>query len=765
MTEPLHVKNRSYLWIFLGAGFIAFFQCLVANQAYFANDLLNQYSHFRALLRDQILSGHFPLWNPYFFGGQPFFADPNVMMCYPLNYLTLLFPIAYGLGVFFFLHFFIAACGAHFWLRSLRLSENACRLGALLFSLSGFFWWELIHPPILATFAWLPWWLGALEKLSRDWAPPKAFGAGLAFAMIFLCGNFQMTSYFLYIGLAYFILRVLWPSAREENTGGIPWKKIPLAALFGLWGSLILLIHLIPAYEFSQYTNRESAHQTYDSFNAQFSMKPSTTYTLAFPQFGLKTGVPFEQAMQYFDQQTIDNDFYGAYGYVGVWAPFLVFLAFLRKDRKFLWSALGLAALCLFVAWGKNFPLHSLLCSILPTIKLSRAPFRALAGTVAFSSLLCAYGYQALEKAIETGEKIQTQLTIALAGAGVLFLAGCLNLSSNWRELLALGIGIPGLTLWAMTDSWKQLGKWLFLSALVFPLFLSGWGDWSWGPVSNYDLEANLPALTTLKANAVDGRFFFDGQSIPYPVQAGSRSYRSHFPEDAPMVLGIRDSGGYNPIYLLDTFALRALPLENYFKLMSVKGILLGKDTEGLKGYSRENLGGLFYFGALNPPRYLNAPSQYVVEPDPQKNLELLKNPAFDPSQTVVLSNELPDAVKSQLSGKPAVLKYEWAKDDMNFQAFQVHLDQNSLLTVSEVLFPGWKAWVDGKPAEMFKGNHALRTLFVPSGNHLLEFRFEPSWAQPLLALAVVWFISLLAFSAWLWRKRNHPGHGSSHPA
>lgn len=161
MTPPSSLKAKSHWWIYFLAAFIAFFHCLVLNQAYFANDLLNCYYHFRELVRNQLFSGHFPLWNPYFYGGQPFFADPNAMLCYPLNYLTLLFPTAYGLGVFYFLHFFIAACGSHFWLRSLRLSENASRLGALLFpsrASSGGSW---CTPPF-----WLP-----LPGFPGGWEP------------------------------------------------------------------------------------------------------------------------------------------------------------------------------------------------------------------------------------------------------------------------------------------------------------------------------------------------------------------------------------------------------------------------------------------------------------------------------------------------------------------------------------------------------------------------------------------------------------------
>src|SRR5579859_1076729 len=156
------------LILYLAFAFTAFFPCLVLNKAYFANDLLYQFAPFRMYLKQQLAQGHFPLWNPYLYGGQPFFANPNSMMCYPLTYLTLIFPIPYDMSVFLFIHMLLAAAGMHFWLRSLRLSQAACRIGALLFASSGVFWWEIIHLQIVAAYALLPWLLGFIEKTFKE---------------------------------------------------------------------------------------------------------------------------------------------------------------------------------------------------------------------------------------------------------------------------------------------------------------------------------------------------------------------------------------------------------------------------------------------------------------------------------------------------------------------------------------------------------------------------------------------------------------------
>src|SRR5580692_8827639 len=142
-------KTRSFspgtfsVGLYAAVAFIAFSPCLLFGQAYFDNDLLAQFGPWRAFFRDQLAQGHFPLWNPYSLGGQPFFADLQNMMLYPFNYLTLPFSITTGLSLFFFIHMFWAALGMHLLLKSFNLSENSCRAGAFLFSLSGFFWLEL----------------------------------------------------------------------------------------------------------------------------------------------------------------------------------------------------------------------------------------------------------------------------------------------------------------------------------------------------------------------------------------------------------------------------------------------------------------------------------------------------------------------------------------------------------------------------------------------------------------------------------------------
>jgi hypothetical protein len=67
---------------------------------------------------------------------------------------------------------------------------------------------------------------------------------------------------------------------------------------------------------------------------------------------------------------------------------------------------------------------------------------------------------------------------------------------------------------------------------------------------------------------------------------------------------------------------------------------------------------------------------------------------------------------------------------------------RRSLLVLTDVHYPGWKATVDGRPAAIERVNYLLRGVVVPPGTHRVEFRYEPtSWR-------VGWIVSLLGLLA-----------------
>ncbi|MEK7405744.1 MAG: YfhO family protein [Acidobacteriota bacterium] len=121
-------------------------------------------------------------------------------------------------------------------------------------------------------------------------------------------------------------------------------------------------------------------------------------------------------------------------------------------------------------------------------------------------------------------------------------------------------------------------------------------------------------------------------------------------------------------------------------------------------------------------------------------------SPGFDPRRAASVEG-LPAFTGAP--GEVKVLKYT-----LREVALEVNAAGPSFLVTSEAHYPGWRAFVDGRPARLFLTNVAFRGLPVPAGRHRVEMRFEPHILWYGLALsALAW--ALLAWALVTGRARR----------
>jgi hypothetical protein len=125
----------------------------------------------------------------------------------------------------------------------------------------------------------------------------------------------------------------------------------------------------------------------------------------------------------------------------------------------------------------------------------------------------------------------------------------------------------------------------------------------------------------------------------------------------------------------------------------------------------------------------------------------------FDPKTTAVVDKrfekELSGFTSASGEGEIRLTQY-----DPNFLKYQASANNGTQLAVfSEIYYPkGWKAFIDGKEAEILQANYVLRALVVPQGTHEIEFRFEPRsyFVGNKISMASS-ILLLLAFAGYLY--------------
>lgn len=104
--------------------------------------------------------------------------------------------------------------------------------------------------------------------------------------------------------------------------------------------------------------------------------------------------------------------------------------------------------------------------------------------------------------------------------------------------------------------------------------------------------------------------------------------------------------------------------------------------------------------------------------------LSLLSSRAIDPKRTALLEQP-PPRMSAPTDGAADLAQIlEHSPDRIRLST---RSSAPSMLMLSEIYYPAWKAYVDGKPAELYVADHILRAVGVPTGEHEVELRYE-SW-------------------------------------
>jgi hypothetical protein len=188
MTESRR-HDLAAITVLIAVPSLFFLDVLLGWSGFYLLDVSQYYFPAKKLLREIVLSGQFPYWNPWFSAGQPMAANPEHEVFYPLTWLILLPDFVHAFQILALSHVYLATFSMYALLRSCGTTRASAVIGGLSFGLGGFVLSSLNFFPILFSAAWLPLTCLFTRRFLHERAPRMFVFATAAFGMQLLVGE------------------------------------------------------------------------------------------------------------------------------------------------------------------------------------------------------------------------------------------------------------------------------------------------------------------------------------------------------------------------------------------------------------------------------------------------------------------------------------------------------------------------------------------------------------------------------------------------
>jgi hypothetical protein len=133
--------------------------------------------------------------------------------------------------------------------------------------------------------------------------------------------------------------------------------------------------------------------------------------------------------------------------------------------------------------------------------------------------------------------------------------------------------------------------------------------------------------------------------------------------------------------------------------------------------------------------------------------LAFLKSAAFDHRRMAVIEEQPAHALPAPATPPTWTARITAYRN--NAMTIAAETSHDGFLVLSEIFYPGWKAYIDGGETRIYRTNYNLRGMFVPAGSHTIEVRFEPSsFRNGMWISTTVLLICGAGVGVW-WKKRK----------